>query len=365
MIDLALRPRAGRLLSILQSTVWLRPLNDAAAIDDWLATIHPTWSLTAIRARVVDARRETPRARTLLLRPNRWWRGHQAGQHVPVTVEIDGRRHTRVFSISSAPTPDGLVAVTVQERRGGLVSAWWNRRATIDDVITLGPPQGDFVLPAALPRRLVLLSAGSGITPVMALLRALHAQRAQVAVEMLHSVRNSEDLIFADDLAAIARQWPALAMHIHHSNSGGRLGLRDFTALAERAGDASTFVCGPPEFAVAAANAWRSRGREGLLRIESFGTPRIAVRDDRSHAIRTVRSGVAFASRADASLLEAAEAAGLAPAFGCRAGICHTCACRKVDGAVRDLRTGAISTQPDEMIRLCVSAPCSELTLDL
>lgn len=365
MIDLALRPRAGRLLSFLQSTVWLRPLNDAAALDDWLATFHPTWSLTAIRARVVDARRETARARTLVLRPNRWWRGHQAGQHVPVTVEINGRRHTRVFSLSSAPTPDGLIAITVQERRDGLVSAWWNRTASIDDVVTLGAAQGEFVLPASLPRHLVLLSAGSGITPVMALLRALHAQRADVAIELRHSVRSSDDLIFAADLAAIARQWPALALRIHHSSSEGRLGPGEFAALADRASDATTFVCGPPEFAAAAQAAWRSRGREDRLQIESFGVPRIAVHDDRAHGVRTARSGVAFVSRADTSLLEAAEAAGLAPAFGCRAGICHTCTCRKVEGAVRDLRTGMISAQPGEMIRLCVSAPCSELTLDL
>src|SRR5688572_23655241 len=82
---------------------WLRPFNDLAAVDDWLGLLNPMWSLTEIRARVVEIRDETPDTKTFVLAPNRRWPGFTAGQHVTVTLELDGVRRQRTFSLSSAP----------------------------------------------------------------------------------------------------------------------------------------------------------------------------------------------------------------------------------------------------------------------
>src|SRR5579862_5289912 len=121
-----------------------------------------------VRARVIEVVDQTPDTRTFVLRPGRGWRRHQAGQYTAVEVEIDGVRHRRCYSISSAPS-DHRVAITVKRVPGGRVSAWMHAHVRAGDVLHLAPPAGDFVLPPAPPPKLLLLSGGSGITPVIAI----------------------------------------------------------------------------------------------------------------------------------------------------------------------------------------------------
>ncbi|MFN2427219.1 MAG: ferredoxin reductase [Candidatus Binatia bacterium] len=353
------------LLRGLLGADWLRPLNDPVALDDLLAMIRPTWSLTAIKAEVVGATGETGDVRTLLLRPNRLWPGHRAGQHVQVEVEIDGRRLRRTFSISSAPRPDGLVAVTVKRREGGKVSRWWNDDARVGDVITLSAPAGEFVLPSLLPRRVVMLSAGSGITPLMAMLRDLDARGHGCEVLFVHCAHSHAEVIFRSELEEIARRRPWLELRMHLAQTSGRLGEESLSRLAAEAADAPVFVCGPQGFMDAARSAWRAAGREQQLHFEWFGLPTRVAETGVPEPVRAERSGVTFVAEAGQSLLEAAEAAGLRPAHGCRIGVCHTCKCRKLSGVVEDLRDGRLSVESGEMIQLCVSTARSAVTLEL
>ena len=356
---------APALLEGLLTSPWLRPLNDPVALDDLLAMIRPTWSLTAIRARVVEAVRESADARTLVLQPNRLWPGHRAGQHVLVEVEIDGRRLHRTFSLSSAPRADGLVAVTVKRREGGKVSHWWNDAARVDDVVTLSAPAGDFVLPSPLPRRLVMVSAGSGITPVMAMLRDLDARDEHCEVLFVHCAHSRRDAIFAGELETMARRRPWLDLRVHLAEESGRFDEDALSRLAVEAGDAPAFVCGPEEFMEGVRRAWRGVGHEGQLRFERFGLPARPAEASADESVHAERSRRSFVAAGGQSLLVAAEAAGLKPAYGCRMGVCHTCKCRKISGVVEDLRDGRLSSEPGEMIQLCVSAARSAVTLEL
>lgn len=355
---------AAALRSVLASP-WLRPLNDPVAIDDLVGLVRPTWSLGSIRARVVDAKREAPGVRTLVLRPNRWWPGHAAGQHVQVDVEIDGRRLRRTFSLSSAPCADGLVAITVKRHARGVVSRWWDEGARVGDVVTLSVPVGDFVLPSPLPRRVVMLSAGSGITPVMAMLRELATRRSACDVLFVHSARSREETIFLVELEELARRRSWLGLRLHRSREHGRLGGDDFARLAAEAGDAATFACGPHEFLDAARAAWRAAGNAHRFHFERFGLPPRAHAEGEAGSVHAARSGRTFPVAAGQTLLEAAEAAGLRPAHGCRMGICHTCKCRKRSGAVVDVRDGRVHGEPDETIQLCVTTAATDVTLDL
>ncbi|MFN2377218.1 MAG: ferredoxin reductase [Candidatus Binatia bacterium] len=353
------------LLKGLLSSPWLRPLNDTAAIDDFLGLVSPTLSLTRIRARVVAARRETADTRTLVLQPNRLWPGHRSGQHVLVEVEIDGRRLRRTFSLSSPPRADGLVSITVKKREGGKVSVWWNDAARVGDVITLGAPAGDFVLPSLLPPRLVLLSAGSGITPLMAMLRELAGSRHHSEVLFVHAARCREETIFAHELEETARQDPRVVLRMRCSASEGRLDGEAMAALALEAGDDPVFACGPSGFVDAIRRAWTARGRADRLHFESFGFPPRVVHDGVAQPITAAAARTTFTAQAGQSLLEAAEAAGLTPVHGCRMGVCHMCKCRKVSGVVRDLRDGHLSGEPGQMIQLCISTAASPVTLEL
>jgi ferredoxin-NADP reductase len=379
---------AARLLRGFLATRWLRPLNDAAAIDDLVGLVRPTFSLTKIRARVVAAWRETPAARTLVLEPNRHWPGHVAGQHVLVQAEILGRRVHRTFSIASAPRADGLLEITVKRRDGGHVSVWWNESARVGDVVTLSPPSGDFVLPPSPGPRLVMISAGSGITPVMAMLRALadaadgsggatagaplraarrtgETGRPLPSVEFVHVARSRTDAMFAEELEALASRHAWLRVASHFTAESGRFDERAWSRLARDAADAPAWVCGPAAFMEAARRAWREAGAEAQLRMEHFGLAPSPHATGEGAEVTASRSGASFSASAGQSLLEAAEAAGLRPQHGCRMGICHTCVCRRVSGTTVDLRDGRVSSEPGEMIQLCVSAPKTAVTLDL
>lgn len=357
---------ARRLEGVLSSQ-WLRPLNDLDALDDLLGRYDATWSLTRIKARVVADVRETADVRTLVLRPNRLWPGHVAGQHVLVEADIGGRIVRRTFSISSAPRTDGTLSITVKHRPGGKLSAWWNDRAAVGDVITLGSPTGEFVLPAKPAARIVMLSAGSGITPVMAILRDLHARWAETPVLFVHCARAREDVIFLDELEALAAHAPGFDLRLHLTGAAGRLGTGALFRFACAAKGDLTYVCGPAEFMDTVRQAWREAGSEERLLAEHFGFRASVVAGEGAapQQVRAARSGISFSASGGRPLLAEAEAAGLTPAYGCRMGICHTCKCRKLSGAVVDLRTGRVSTQPDEAIQLCISAARSAVTLDL
>jgi ferredoxin-NADP reductase len=139
----------------------------------YLALLNPLLATHALQERVEAVWDETPGARTVLLRPGRGWRPHRAGQFVSVGVPIDGVRHTRTYSISSAPDAAARrFTITVKAIEGGRVSPFLARRLQPGAYLPIGLPQGDFVLPAHPHVRPLFITAGSGITPVMSMLRA-------------------------------------------------------------------------------------------------------------------------------------------------------------------------------------------------
>lgn len=360
-------PRRG--LGSLLGSPWLRPLNDVDSIEDLVSCLVPTWSFTRVKARVVEARRETARARTLVLAPNRLWPGHVAGQHVLVSAEVNGRRVARTFSLSSPPRPDRRVEITVKRREGGVLSAWWNEAAAPGDVVVLGRPSGDFVLPSPLPARLAMLSAGSGITPLMAMLRELDARPSGstgTLVRFEHWASDREDVIFASELESIARRRPWLELEVHATREVGRPDATAFDRLSARCGDVPTWLCGPAGFREAVRDAWGRARHADAPREESFGiAPAEVPATGASEPVVAEASGRTFEAPRGTSLLAAAEAAGLRPNHGCRAGICHTCSRRLLSGSVVDLRDGRVVSEPGRTIQLCISGALTPVRIDL
>jgi ferredoxin-NADP reductase len=344
------------------TTPWLRPLNDVAAIDDLLAQLHPTWSLGRIKARVLAVIVETPDTRTFALRANRNWPGFRPGQHVGVEVEIGGVRHQRRYSLSSAPGADRVVRITVKRQPGGAVSNWLHDRLQIGDALTLEPPAGRFALPNPLPERLLMLSAGSGITPLMSMLRTLVRAAAPLDLDFVHVTRRTQDAIFAAELASLAATHPGLRMHHHYSQPSGRFDPPALARLIPDYGECPTLLCGPTTF----MTTFRPHFRAHLAE-ESFGVPGSGTDspDSAELEIRCTRSERLFTAGGATPLLVAAEQAGLRPQYGCRMGICHTCSCVKRSGTVENLLTGEISSEPGERIQLCINRARTDLTLDL
>lgn len=344
---------------------WLRPLNDLDAIDDLLGQVHPTWALGRIKARVVEVREEAPDVRSFLLRPNRRWPGHAAGQHVSVALELRGVRHHRTFSLSSAPG-DRLLRLTVKRQPGGLVTNAMHDRLAAGDIVELSPPAGEFVLPAPLPAKLLLLSAGSGITPLAAMLRDLRRRDPDRDVVFLHVCRTRRDAIFASELAALAAAMPRLHLVTHFTAERGRLDADGLAALVPDAAERRTFLCGPDSFMAMVQARWQADGVADRLACERFTGPGPAARSAGAPVrVRATRSGREFTTTGERPLLVEAERAGLAPKHGCRMGICRTCRCRLTSGTVENLRTGELHAEPGQLVQLCVSVARSDLELEL
>ncbi len=209
------------------------------------------------------------------------------------------------------------------------------------------------MLPDARPDRLVLISGGSGITPVLSMLRTLCDEGHDGDVTFVHYARTAADWLYRAELHALAARHPRLRVEYVATREGGTR----FAAREEDAG-ATVAVCGPPPL-IAAVRA--AHGDDVLA--ESF-TPPTLTGEAATGTLRFLRSDTE-APIAAGTLLEQAEAAGLTPDFGCRMGICRTCTCRKAAGTVRNVLTGELSDEEDEDIQLCISLPESDVALEI
>src|ERR1700739_3490380 len=218
-------------------------------VDRYTELVAPTWTLGEARAKVVDVRRTTPRSVTLTLAPNETFTSThtvKAGQYVNLTVDIDGRRHTRCYSPAYAEGGAHL-ELTIGRHDGGLVSNYLYERARRGMVLGLAGVGGDFVLPAPLPRRILFVSGGSGITPVMAMLRTLIAEGHRGEIAFVHYARTPAEACYPDELAALHRQSGVRVLHGYTRSKTGDLAGRfgaEHLAAAMPSPDA-VFVCGP------------------------------------------------------------------------------------------------------------------------
>jgi ferredoxin-NADP reductase len=361
-------PIAGIMRGVLRAQ-WLHRLNEAVAAGGRRSAPHPTFPARQVSAQLAGVILEARNVRTFVLRPERRWPGFRPGQHVVVEVEIDGVRHHRAYSLSGVPG-DRRIMLTVKRQPDGKVSNWLHRCLRIGDRLKLNGPAGKFALPAMHTGKLLMLSAGSGITPLMSMLRDLHAQRGRgdsgEEIAFVHSCREPAEAIFGAELRNMAAAWPSLHLTMHYTRDRGRLDVAALRQLVANFAEYRTLACGPPGFMHMVMDHWRACGLQDRLQVESFGRlePRGAPAVAGANAVRCIRSEKMFAA-AGGPLLAEAERAGLSPRYGCRIGICRSCQCRKLSGTVQNLLSGALSSAPDETIQLCISVARSGLSLDL
>ncbi|MFF4550561.1 ferredoxin reductase [Streptomyces sp. NPDC001435] len=358
---------AGRITSALVGAL-VSPL----APDDYLALIDPLLSARHPAGRVVAVRPECAGAATLEIRPGRGWAGHRAGQYLPVGVEIDGVRHWRTYSITSPPeAPGRTLTITVKEDPRGRVSPHLVHRTRPGAMLRLGPAQGEFTLPAdPLPPRILMVTAGSGITPVAGMLRALAGRRFSGPapdVVLLHSAPCPDEFLFRAELAGLAARLPWLRVHARYTRTAGRLVPEIMGVLCPDWYDRETWACGPNGLLDAMERHWAAAGVGERLRVERFRpTPVLSPGAGTAGGrVRFEHSGVEADSAAAVPLLETGEAAGVAMPYGCRRGICFGCLVPLVHGRVRDLRTGELHGEPSELIQTCVNGAAGPLALAL
>jgi stearoyl-CoA 9-desaturase NADPH oxidoreductase len=361
-------------------SIWSRVADTASLLatplrpSHYLELVNPLWATHKLQARVEEVWDETGDSRTLTLRPGRGWRTHRAGQFVRVGVSIDGMRHTRTYSISSSPDrDDGCITLTVKAVAGGRVSRHLVRNLPPGAYLPLGLPQGDFVLPDARPVRPLFLTAGSGITPVMSMLRTFLLRGSTPDVVHIHYAPHPYDVIYGNELEQMARDEPRYRPHLVYTRELGqeRSHERHFTPaqleeLCPDWRDRELWACGPQALLDTTHAHWSRAGLGRRVHLERFHAPRAELPADAvGGTVRFAGSSRQVEADGYTPLLRVAEDAGLNPPHGCRMGICHSCDATLLSGCVRDLRTGALFNQAGQKVQVCICAAAGDVELEL
>jgi ferredoxin-NADP reductase len=336
--------------------------------DDYLELINPLWSTRELRGRVERVERETPEAVTVLIKPGWEWPGHLPGQYLRLGIEVDGIHHWRAYSLTSDPgRADGCIAITPKLVETGKVSPFLFSRVRPGTIVRLGGVEGTFVLPDPLPPRLLFLSAGSGITPIMSMLRGRAGRGALRDVVHVRCSRTADGVIFAHELAGLEARNPGYRLQLRITGEQGRLAPDQLDGLCADWGERESFLCGPAGLLEAMGERWRSHGDPGRMHVEHF-QPDARVGGGERGAGGTIRfcsSGLEAHSDGGQPILQAGESVGASLPFGCRMGICRSCVGRLRAGQVRDLRTGRVHGQPGELLRTCINAPEGAVEIEL
>ena len=341
-------------------------------IDRYVEQLVPTWSSIEVRGRIVDVDRSAAGSVILTIEANGNWSGFRSGQYTQLTVEIDGVRHTRCYSMASAATPGvRRFQLGIKAHPQGLVSRHLLAHATEGMVVGLTPPAGEFHLPDVRPDRVLLISGGSGITPVLSMLRTLCAEGHAGPVTFLHYATAPEAMLFRSEVMALeaAHDNVTVVTAFDQAPAAGHLtGFLDeahLHAADPQWRDADVYVCGPAPLMDSVRSHYESAGALDRFHQEAFTLPLFV--GEAGAVGGSVRFGASdLVVESDGRpLLDQAEAAGLEPQHGCRMGICHTCTRSLTSGCVRDAVTGDLTSGQDVEIRVCVSVPVGDVEIDL
>jgi stearoyl-CoA 9-desaturase NADPH oxidoreductase len=335
--------------------------------DDYLQLANPLWSARELRGRVLEVRRETTDSATLVIKPGLGFTfDYQPGQYIGIGLLVDGRWRWRSYSLTSSPATsksDRTITITVKAMPEGFLSTHLVGGVAPGTVVRLAAPQGNFVMPDPAPASVLFITGGSGITPVMSILRTL-ARREQITdVVHLHSAPTESDVMFAAELAELARTQPGYRLGLRATRRQGRL---DLARLGDEVPDwreRQTWACGPEGMLNDAEKVWAGAGIADRLHLERFAVSRAAPHGQ-GGTVTFVRSGKTAVADAATSLMDAGESVGVRMPFGCRMGICQSCVVGLTEGHVRDLRTGA-EHEPGTRIQTCISAASGDCELDV
>ncbi len=331
--------------------------------DDYLALINPLWSQRELRGRIERVIPETENAATLVIRPGWGWQfDHAPGQCIGIGVEIDGRFHWRSYSLSSVPLVEGkTVSITVKAMPEGFLSDHLVNGLEPGTIVRLASPQGDFTVPDPPPAKMLMLVGGSGITPIMSILRTLDRRESIPDTVLVYSARHEDDMMFVHELRVLALRFKRFAFVERFTDADGMFTSDQLDDVVPDWRERETWACGPAPMLDAFSEHFETHGRQDHLHVERF-TLNLASGGEGGSVTFGV-GGPTVEVDGATTLLEAGEKAGVNMLFGCRMGICHTCDVPLASGRVRDLRSGEEHGEPNEYIQTCVSVAAGDCTL--
>ena len=349
--------------------------------DDYLDLFSPLRRGAELRGRVVEVVPETRDAATLVIRPGADWAGHVPGQYVRVGIDVDGVRQWRAYSLTHGPRPDGYISITVKAVPDGMVSRHLVHDTERGTLVHLEQATGDFVLPDfsasdQVATRLLFVTAGSGVTPVIGMLRnlfpstdegVLGLDRHDLDIVVVHVAPSEPDSIFLSDLKALDAAG-AIQLIPRYDEQHGVLDVGDLSTLVPDLAERTTYACGPGGLLDAIEEHHEQAGLP--LYTEQFRATTLVAGE--GGTVTFDRSGTVAEADGSTPILEAGEAAGVLMPSGCRMGVCYSCVVPLKHGAVRDLRSGDLTvavageTNPDGvLVQTCINAAAGPCTFDL
>ena len=334
--------------------------------DDYLRLLNPLWTSRELRGRVEKVVPETEDAATLVIRPGWGWRwDHRPGQYIGIGIPVDGKFQWRSYSVSSPTRQKGrTIAITVRAMPEGLLSSHLVNGLEPGTIVRLAAPEGDFTLPDPPPDRMLFLVGGSGITPVMSMLRTLDRRGTVPDVVLHYSSPTPDRMIFRDELIALEDRHDGMRLHQLHTDTDGLLDLADLDTICPDWRERETWACGPAPMLDAITDHYEQAGLEDRLHVERFSLE-LGGEGGEGGTLTFRNSGKQVEVDGATTILEAGEEAGVGMPFGCRMGLCHTCTVTLVSGTIRDLRNGDEYGQPNEQVQTCVTAAVGDCTLDI
>jgi ferredoxin-NADP reductase len=338
---------------------------------DYLDLFDPLRSGADLRGRIESVEPETADAATIVIRPGADWAGHVPGQYVRIGVDVDGVRQWRAYSLTHGPRADGRISITVKAVPDGKVSNYLVRRAQRGTLVHLEQAAGEFVLPTG-GGRLLFVTAGSGITPVIGMLRNLFpvadegvvrlARSAGYDITVVHVAPTEPDSIFAANLRELDEAG-LIRLVARYDDQHGVLDVADLAELVPDLHERTTFACGPAGLLDALQGHHDGLGL--ALLTEQFRVSTVVVGD--GGTVSFSGSGTTVEADGATPILDAAEAAGVLMPSGCRMGVCFGCVLPLREGAVRDLRNGAVTTAaPGDGVKIqtCINAAAGACSID-
>jgi ferredoxin-NADP reductase/DMSO/TMAO reductase YedYZ heme-binding membrane subunit len=307
----------------------------------------------------------------------------RAGQFLNLSLQVDGKRVSRSYTIASPPTRDGFIELTVKREEHGSVSRFLHDMPMTGSTVTVSAPSGRFTFDPTSAEAVLLIAGGVGITPIMSILRDLTDRCWSGKIDLLFCVRSAGDVIFAEELRFLAARHPNLHIHTTITRDApvdwpGHRGHITAKMLKEILPDVAcrpAFVCGPDEMATAARGELLSLGvPANRITLESFTPAATPVQGNTpedpfvaaAFTVTFARSDRSASLSSQKTVLDVAESVGVPIDFQCRSGICGTCRCKLVSGQVTmPVRDGLSDADEAEgYILACQAHTTEDVTVD-
>ena len=353
----AIEKRASLFNSMAQSVM------NSHDANFWLQKINPLWSMNQPLAKVVKKQIVAKDMVSLILQCNRHVQRGVAGQHHPVTVEIAGRHYERTYSLMQVDADH--LCLTVKKVDQGLVSSWLVDQSQTGDILRLGQPYGEMQQQVQTPK-LLLLAAGSGITPMLSLIEAFCQSRQLKAifVQLMYWVKTHEDAAYAEYLKEVAENFTNFTYQIFYTQEQDQRLNPSHIDQLKSLNETTVYACGPSGFAATAETLFK---HVASIQTEAFSLSQFDTdaTDTGFINVTLTQSNKTLAIPKGQSILSSLEHQGIKPKHGCRMGICNKCACTKAQGSTRNLLNGSANHEPSQLLKICVNSAQSDLVIDL